>query len=174
LSTVYGIVQQSGGHIWVYSEPGRGTTFKIYIPSAEDKMGLAPKTEDEVFLPRREGTTVLLVEDDKLMLGLTRKLLEDHGYKVLTASDGKSALATAETHSGSIDLLLTDVVMRGMSGPELVTRLSGSHPDVRFVFMSGYTGELISEHVVVDRGIPLLEKPLTRAALLKTLHGALE
>jgi CheY-like chemotaxis protein len=174
LSTVYGIVQQSGGHIWVYSEPGRGTTFKIYIPSAEDKVGLAPKTEDEVIVPRRAGTTILLVEDDELMLGLTRQLLEDHGYRVLTASDGKSALTTAEAHIGSINMLQTDVVMRGMSGPELVARLTDSYPGLRFVFMSGYTGELISEHEIVDRGIPLLEKPFTRAALLKTLHNALE
>jgi len=174
LSTVYGIVQQSGGHIWVYSEPGRGTTFKIYIPSAEDKVGLAPKTEDEVIVPRRDGTTILLVEDDELMLGLTRQLLEDHGYRVLTASDGKSALTTAEAHIGSINMLLTDVVMRGMRGPELVARLTDSYPGLRFVFMSGYTGELISEHEIVDRGIPLLEKPFTRAALLKTLHNALE
>ena len=108
------------------------------------------------------------------MLGLTLQLLEDHGYTVLPASDGKSAVEIAETHTGSIDLLLTDVVMRGMSGPELVSRLSASHPALRFVFMSGYTGELISEHEVVDRGIPLLEKPFTRASLLKTLDRALD
>jgi two-component system cell cycle sensor histidine kinase/response regulator CckA len=174
LSTVYGIVQQNRGQIWVYSEPGRGTTFRICIPSAEDKVGLAPKTDNAVAVPRRAGTTVLLVEDDELMLGLTRQLLEDHGYTVLRASDGKSALATAEDHSGSIDLLLTDVVMRGMSGPELVTRLRATYPALRFVFMSGYIGELISEHEVEDRGIPLLEKPFTRAALLTTLHSALE
>jgi PAS domain S-box-containing protein len=174
LSTVYGIVQQNRGHIWVYSEPGRGTTFKIYIPSAEHKIGTAAQPEAEAMLPRRTGTTVLLVEDDELMLGLTRQLLEDHGYTVLPASDGKSALETAETHAGSIDLLLTDVVMRGMSGPELVSRLSASHPALRFVFMSGYTGELISEHGVVDRGIPLLEKPFTRFSLLKTLDSALD
>ncbi len=174
LSTVYGIVQQNRGHVWVYSEPGRGTTFKIYIPSAEDKIGGASQPEAEVVLPRRTGTTVLLVEDDELMLGLTRQLLEDHGYAVLPASDGKSAVEIAETHTGSIDLLLTDVVMRGMSGPELVSCLSASHPALRFVFMSGYTGELISEHEVVDRGIPLLEKPFTRASLLKTLDSALD
>jgi hypothetical protein len=93
---------------------------------------------------------------------------------VLTASDGKSALTTAEAHIGSINLLLTDVVMRGMSGPELVARVTDNCPGIRFVFMSGYTGELISEHETVDRGIPLLEKPFTRAALLRTLHNALE
>ena len=174
LSTVYGIVQQNRGYIWVYSEPGRGTTFKICIPSAEHKIGVASQPPAEAVLPRRTGTTVLLVEDDELMLGLTRQLLEDHGYTVLPASDGKSAVELAETHSGSIDLLLTDVVMRGMSGPELVSLLSVSHPALRFVFMSGYTGELISEHGVVDRGIPLLEKPFTRSSLLKTLDSALD
>ncbi len=174
LSTVYGIVQQNRGHIWVYSEPGRGTTFKIYLPNAEDKIGLISKPESEEVIPRRPGTTVLLVEDDELMLGLTRQLLEDHGYTVLPTADGKSALETAAAHPGSIDLVLTDVVMRGMSGPELVSRLNATHPTLRLVFMSGYTGELISEHEVVDRGIPVLEKPFTRASLLKTLDNALD
>jgi CheY-like chemotaxis protein len=135
---------------------------------------MASPPEAEAIVPLRNGTTVLLVEDDELMLGLTRQLLEDHGYTILPASDGKSALEIAQTHSGSIDLLLTDVVMRGMSGPELVSRLNVSHPTLRFVFMSGYTGELISDHELVDRGIPILEKPFTRATLLKTLDNALD
>jgi PAS domain S-box-containing protein len=174
LSTVYGIVQQHRGYIWVYSEPGRGTTFKIYLPCAEDKVGMGTTPKPEVILPRREGTTVLLVEDDELMLGLTRQTLEDHGYTVLPVSDGKSALETAQARSGSLDLVLTDIVMRGMSGPELVARLSTSNPGLRFVFMSGYTGELFSGHEIVDRGIPLLEKPFTRSTLLKTLDNALD
>ena len=167
---------RAGGHIWVYSEPGRGTTFKIYLPSAEDKIGLISKPESEDrSIPRRPGTTVLLVEDDEIMLGLTRQLLEDHGYKVLPRRRRASQRWRPPTaHPGSIDLVLTDVVMRGMSGPELVSRLDATHPTLRFVFMSGYTGELISEHEVVDRGIPVLEKPFTRASLLKTLDNALD
>jgi CheY-like chemotaxis protein len=173
LSTVYGIVKQSAGHILVYSEPGHGTTFKIYLPSADHKIGLASKPEVETVAPKRQGTTILLVEDDETMRTLTRQLLEEHGYTVIEADDGKSALEWVQSHPGPIDLLLTDVVMRRMSGPELVERLSASHPDLKVVFMSGYTGELIAQRQVLKRGITLLEKPFTRTALLNTIHAAL-
>jgi hypothetical protein len=173
LSTVYGIVKQSAGHIMVYSEPGHGTTFKIYLPSADHKIGLASKPEVETVAPRGQGTTILLVEDDETMRTLTRQLLQEHGYTVIEADDGKSALEWVESHPGPIDLLLTDVVMRRMSGPELVERLSASHPNLKVVFMSGYTGELIAEREVLKRGITLLEKPFTRTALLNTIHAAL-
>jgi PAS domain S-box-containing protein len=173
LAMVYGIVQQAGGQIWVYSEPGRGTTFKIYLPSAEHKLGVETKTETEVVIQRREGVTVLLVEDDELMRQLTRELLEENGYQILEARDGQSALEIAGSHSGGIDLLLTDVVMRGVSGPELVSRLNGSRPNMKTVYMSGYTGELIGREDIATQGIPLLEKPFTRAGLLQTLHQAL-
>ena len=113
----------------VYSEPGQGTTFKIYLPSAEHKIGLASKPEVETVSPKRQGTTILLVEDDEIMRGLTRKLLEEHGYTVVEADDGKSALEWVESHPGPIDLLLTDVVMRHMSGPELAERLAASRPN---------------------------------------------
>ena len=173
LATVYGIVQQSGGHIWVYSELGSGTTFKVYLPNAEDRLGqqAAPPVEETV--PRRDGTTILLVEDDEIMLGLTRKLLEENGYRVLEAKDGKAAMEAMKSHPGPIDLVLTDVVMRGMSGPELVNELTATHPAIKFVFMSGYTGELIAQHKQINWDIPLLEKPFTRAALLKALDAAL-
>jgi hypothetical protein len=173
LATVYGIVKQSGGHIMVYSEPDHGTTFKIYLPSADHKIGLGSTAEVETVSPRRHGTTILLVEDDETMRGLTRQLLEEHGYTVLDADDGKSALEVVESHPGPIDLLLTDVVMRRMSGPELVERLSVSHPTLKVVYMSGYTGELIAEREVLKRGITLLEKPFTRTALLNTIHTTL-
>jgi hypothetical protein len=173
LATVYGIVKQSAGHILVYSEPGHGTTFKIYLPSADHKIGLASKPEVETVAPKRQGTTILLVEDDEIMRSLTRQLLEEHGYTVIEADDGKSALERVESHPGPIDLLLTDVVMRRMSGPELVERLSASHPNLKVVFMSGYTGELIAEREVLKRGITLLEKPFSRTALLNTIHTTL-
>jgi PAS domain S-box-containing protein len=173
LATVYGIVQQSGGHIWVYSELGRGTTFKVYFPSAEHKIGIESKLEVEAALPRPEGTTILLVEDDEIMRSLTRQLLIEQGYRVLEASDGKAALESLASHPGRVDLLLTDVVMRGMSGPELVTHVSHSHPSVKVVYMSGYTGELIAEREILKTGITLLEKPFTRSALLKTVHESL-
>jgi len=173
LATVYGIVKQSSGHILVYSEPGHGTTFKIYLPSADHKIGLGSKPEAETVAPKRQGTTILLVEDDEIMRSLTRQLLQEHGYTVIEADDGKSALEAVESHPGRIDLLLTDVVMRRMSGPELVERLSASHPNLKFVFMSGYTGELIAEREVLKRGITLLEKPFSRTALLNIIHTTL-
>jgi PAS domain S-box-containing protein len=173
LATVYGIVQQSGGHIWVYSELGRGTTFKIYFPSVEHKIGVESKPEAEAALPRPEGMTILLVEDDEIMRGLTRKLLAEQGYRVIEAGDGKSALESLAGHSVHVDLLLTDVVMRGMSGPELVTHVSHSHPSVKVIYMSGYTGELIAEREILKSGIALLEKPFTRSVLLKTVHESL-
>ncbi len=172
LATVYGIVKQSGGHVWVYSEPERGTTFKIYLPSAEHKVGTAPEAHTEALPSRREGVTVLLAEDDSVMRRLTRKMLEGHGYRVIEAEDGKAALDLLTSHDGSIDLILTDVVMKGMNGPELVLRLIDSHPAVKVVYMSGYTGELVANHGL-DSGIPLLEKPFTRADLLKTIDAAL-
>ena len=173
LATVYGIVRQSGGYIWVYSEPGRGTTFKIYLPSAEEKIGTDSQVDVEAELPNGEGATILLVEDDDTMRALTRKLLEEHGYCVIEAHGGQEALERANQDHVRIDLMLTDVVMRGMSGPELGMKLSRSYPDVKIVYMSGYTGELISQHDALEPGIALLEKPFTRNSLLKALHTAL-
>jgi two-component system cell cycle sensor histidine kinase/response regulator CckA len=173
LATVYGIVKQSAGHILVYSEPGHGTTFKIYLPSADHKIGLESQPEVETAAPKRHGTTILLVEDDELMRGLTRQLLQEHGYTVIEADDGKSALEWVEQHPGPIDLVLTDVVMRRMSGPELVERLRATQPGLKVVYMSGYTGELMAEREVLTRDITLLEKPFTRTALLNTIHQTL-
>jgi PAS domain S-box-containing protein len=182
LATVYGIVQQSGGHIWVYSEIGHGTTFKIYLPSAEHKLGTSPAAHAETLPPRRDGTTILLAEDDATMRRLTKKMLEEHGYKVLEAEDERSALrvigsgqagsAPPSIDTPKIDLTLTDVVMKGMNGPELVLHLIDSHPTMKVIYMSGYTGELVTNQGL-DSGIRLLEKPFTRADLLKTLDAAL-
>ena len=173
LSTVYGIVKQSAGHILVYSEPGHGTTFKIYLPSADHKVGLESKPEVETVSPKRQGTTILLVEDDVIMRALTRQLLLEHGYTVVEANDGKSALEWVESHPGPIDLLLTDVIMRHVSGPELAERLHASHPTLKVVYMSGYTGELMTNRDVLKPGVTLLEKPFTRTALLNTIHTTL-
>ena len=172
LATVYGIVKQSGGDIWVYSEPDRGTTFKIYLPSAEHKLATAAEKQAEAVPPRREGATILLAEDDVIMRRLTRKMLEEHGYTVLEAEDGESALDTVGADHTAVDLILTDVVMKGMTGPELVLRLLDEHPEMKVVYMSGYTGELVA-HQGIDGGIRLLEKPFTRADLLKTVDAAL-
>src|SRR4051794_1207677 len=172
LATVYGIVKQSGGHIWVYSELGHGTTFKIYLPSAEKKLDSAAEKREDALPPRREGVTVLLAEDDVTMRRLTRKMLEQHGYTVIESEDGKDALDAIARSNARVDLTLTDVVMKGMTGPELVLHLIESYPQMRVVYMSGYTGELVSQQGV-DTSIRLLEKPFTRASLLQTLDAAL-
>jgi CheY-like chemotaxis protein len=113
------------------------------------------------------------VEDDEIMRSLTRQQLVEQGYRVIEAADGRAALEGLASHQGRVDLLLTDVVMKGMSGPELVSRVSQSHPEVKVIYMSGYTGELIAEHEILKAGVTLLEKPFTRSALLKTIHTAL-
>ena len=173
LATVYGIVKQNGGHIWVYSEPGRGTTFKIYLPSADHKVGMAPKPEAEVIPEKARGIKILLVEDDPLMRTLTRQMLEDHGYDVIEAEDGNAALAKLNSNHVPVDALLTDVVMKGMSGPELARELSKRSASTKIIYMSGYTGELISQNGDGIHGMTMLEKPFTRAALLKAIHSAL-
>jgi PAS domain S-box-containing protein len=172
LATVYGIVKQSGGHIWVYSEVGRGTTFKIYLPAADHKMVTAP-AESQALPPKAHGKTILIVEDDALMRSLTRQMLEEHGYEVIEAEDGKSALGRLNSPGVSIDIVLTDVVMRGMSGPELALELIQRYPAIKVVYMSGYTGELIEQNGNSMHGKAMLDKPFTRATLLKTLHEAL-
>jgi PAS domain S-box-containing protein len=173
LATVYGIVKQSAGHIFVYSEPGHGTTFKIYLPSADYKIASAFKPEIEKVVPKRHGTTVLLAEDDEIMRSLTGQILKEHGYTVVEASDGKSALEAVQSHAGSIDLLLTDVIMRRMGGPELVDRLSATHPGLKVIYMSGYTGELMANRETLQPGATLLEKPFTRNALLSLINTTL-
>ena len=173
LATVYGIVKQSAGHIFVYSEPGHGTTFKIYLPNADHKIVTASPTAVEQVGPKRQGTTILLVEDDDIMRGLTAQLLKEHGYTVVEASDGKSALEIVESHVTPIDLVLTDVIMRRMGGPELVDRLNTTHPGMKVVYMSGYTGEQMASRAVLQPGVSLLEKPFTRTALLNLIHTTL-
>ncbi|MFL6306094.1 MAG: PAS domain S-box protein [Candidatus Sulfotelmatobacter sp.] len=171
LATVYGIVKQNGGHIWVYSELGHGTTFKIYLPSAEKKLIPGLEKAEDILPPRREGVTVLVVEDDSVMRRLSRKMLEEHGYQVVEAEDGNAALAAIASADGKIDLTLTDVVMKGMTGPDLVLKLIESYPQMKVVYMSGYTGELVTNQR--GNGMRLLEKPFTRASLLQTLDRAL-
>ena len=155
------------------------TRFRIFEPFFTTKdsgkgsgLGLAAEAQAEALPVRREGLTLLLAEDDAIMRKLTRKMLEEHGYKVLEAIDGEAALDVISRNSTHIDLILTDVVMKGMNGPELVLRLMDSHPEMKVVYMSGYTGELVA-HQGLQSGIRLLEKPFTRTALLTTIDAAL-
>jgi PAS domain S-box-containing protein len=173
LSTVYGIVQQSGGQIFVYSEPEKGTTFKVYLPSAEEKIERGP-SETQPELAKAAEATILLVEDDELIRGLTRQMLEEHGYRVVEACDAVSALKLVQTNGNRFDLVLTDVVMKGMSGPELVRELNQSNLAPKVVYMSGYTGELMGEQDFENSGLTLLEKPFTRASLLNAVSDALK
>ena len=172
LSTVYGIVKQSRGHVWVYSELAHGTTFKIYFPSAAHKLGTESEIQAQALPPKREGVTILLAEDDAIMRRLTRQMLEEHGYRVMEAEDGRAALDLIAAGHSTIDLTLTDIVMKGMNGPELVLRLIESYPRMKVVYMSGYTGELVVNQGA-NNGIRLLEKPFTRADLLKVMDLAL-
>lgn len=173
LSTAYGIVKQSGGHIWVYSEPGHGTTFKVYLPSAEHKLGSASSAADETAAPKRKQARILLVEDDDIMRSLTKKMLQENGYTVVEANNGKAAIDWVRSNPQQIDLLLTDVVMPSISGPELAERMATSNPGLKVIYMSGYTGELMEASERLKHGI-LIEKPFTRTALLNTIHKVLE
>jgi PAS domain S-box-containing protein len=172
LATVYGIVKQSGGYIWVYSEPGRGTTFKIYLPRVEaEAEPLAPRSEPPASL--RGSETVLLVEDEEAVRNLTRKVLETHGYAVLPAAGGQEALRLASEYDGPIHLLLTDVVMPTMSGRELAGRLASVREETKVLYVSGYTDDTIVHHGVLEPGIAFLQKPFTPEALVRKLREVL-
>jgi two-component system cell cycle sensor histidine kinase/response regulator CckA len=166
LATVYGIVKQSGGSINVYSELGRGTVFKVYLPEVSDK---AEEAEPSRALqdPAPAVGTILLAEDDESVRGIAVMTLTRQGYRVLPADSGLTALALAGAHEGSIDLLLTDVVMGGMSGLDLAEQLRRTRPEVRTLFVSGYTENTILHHGVVNAEISFLPKPFTPAALIR-------
>ena len=173
LATVYGIVKQSGGYIWVYTEPGHGTTFKIYLPrvaGAPAQRASGPKAS-----PVGAGTeTVLLAEDEAAVRAVARHALERQGYTVLEASSSEAALDLAERHSGRIHLLLTDVIMPGMNGRALALRLSELRPDLRVVYMSGYTEEAITRHGVLEPGLTYVQKPFTPEGLARKVREVLD
>jgi signal transduction histidine kinase/ActR/RegA family two-component response regulator len=173
LATVYGIVQQSGGTIEVESVPGRGTIFTIYLPQVEASPPAAQVHPQGRQLPR--GTeTVLLVEDEQLVRDLVGALLERSGYSVLRASDGEEALRVAADHRGPLHLVLTDVVMPGIGGRELLERLSAERSGIRAVFMSGYTADTLVRHGVRERGVVFLQKPFRPEDLLRRVRDVLD
>jgi two-component system, cell cycle sensor histidine kinase and response regulator CckA len=171
LATVYGVVKQSGGYIWLESEPGKGTTFSIFLPRAE---GVEEEVVQAEPVKRGDGPrTILLVEDEPSLRKLTQRTLKDMGYVVLEANDAAQAIEVARNASGPIDLLLTDVIMPGMSGGDLAKKLSPENPQMRVLFMSGYTDGAIELRGSLMPGLVILRKPFTRDMLLRTVEGAL-
>ena len=173
LATVYGIVKQSDGHIWVYSEPGHGTTLKIYLPRAEGTIATSV-ARPVLPEPARGHETVLLVEDELAVRKLAHDVLRAQGYTVLEARDGRHALEISELRFGAIDLLVTDVVMPGIGGRELATRLAELRPAMPVIYMSGYTDTAIVHHGVLDPGTTFLQKPFTPDALARKVRQVLD
>lgn len=176
LSTVYGIVKQSGGYIWVYSEVGRGTTFKIYLPRvASLEVAAAQPAESRQLQKVEPGTeTILLVEDEANLRYLARQYLEKQGYKVIEAADGAVAMQIAVAHEAVIHLLLTDVIMPGMNGRELAQRVSEIRPNVKVLYMSGYTENVIGHNGTLDAGVSLLQKPFNLRDLKSKVREVLD
>ncbi|MBI1940202.1 MAG: response regulator [Acidobacteria bacterium] len=173
LATVYGIVKQIGGEIWVYSEPGRGTTFKVYFPQVEGPER-AVQTPKVVSASQRGSETILVVEDEEAVRSLVRRVLESKGYAVLTASTAEEAARLCEQQEGKISLLLTDVVMPGMSGRKLAHHLGFSRPEMKVLYMSGYTDNAIVHQGVLDPGTAFLQKPFTPDAVLRKVREVLD
>ncbi|MFP4038002.1 MAG: ATP-binding protein, partial [Desulfobacteraceae bacterium] len=173
LSTVYGIVKQNSGFINVYSEPGRGTTFKIYLPRNTGNAGQV-RPRDKEQLPLGQGETVLIVEDEASVLELSQKMLEKLGYTVLTGSTPGEAIELAEGNSARIDLLMTDVVMPEMNGKDFAQRLRARHPDLKVLFMSGYPASIISNQGQLEEDINFLEKPFSMSEMALKVREALE
>jgi PAS domain S-box-containing protein len=172
LSTVFGIAQQSGGSVWVYSEPGKGTTFKVYFPRIGDSIDARRTTKTPI--ARRGSETVLLVEDDDQVRMVARGILGLSGYRVLEARNARDAILRSERHQGKIHLLLTDVVMPHMSGTELASRLVAARPDMRVLCMSGYTDDSIVRHGVLEADVAFLQKPITPESLTTKIREVLD
>ena len=174
LSTVYGIVEQSGGHIWVYSELGRGTTIKICLPVAAEEVVAVADTSDVLAPPIKGAETILLVEDAARVREVVREILEMNGYRILEAQHGAEALEISGRHDGPIHLMVTDVVMPQMSGRELAQRLAPLRPEMRVLYMSGYTDDAIVRHGVLEAGTAFLSKPFTPDALAAKVRSLLD
>jgi PAS domain S-box-containing protein len=173
LSTVYGIVKQSAGYIWVYSEPSVGTTFKVYLPRVEEAASAIPVRSMES--PVAPGTeTILLVEDEPAIRALSRRVLETSGYRVLDSGRGTDALERARAEKEPIDLLLTDLVMPNMGGAELASRLQELHPEIRVLFMSGYTDDAVVRSGLLGTGRAFLQKPFTPQNLARKVRELLD
>ena len=173
LSTVYGIVKQSGGHLWVYSELGHGTTFKVYLPRVDEEPNVPQVTAARAARPRA-SETLLIVEDEEGVRGLLREVFQGEGYQVLEAASGSEAVKIYREYEGDIHATLTDVVMPGMGGREIAEYASRLRPGMKVIFMSGHTDESIVHHGVLDPGVHFLEKPFTPDALLYKVRLVLD
>ncbi|GAC1627821.1 MAG: hypothetical protein PVS2B2_24850 [Candidatus Acidiferrum sp.] len=172
LSTVYGIVKQSGGYIWVYSEPGQGSTFKVYLPRV-DEVASGESVEKRSKDSRRGTETILLVEDEEGVRELAKTVLSAHGYEVLVAGRPDDAISMLQNHKKKIQLLLTDVIMPSMSGRELARRVAAVRPQIKVLFMSGYTDNVISSGGMLEEGISFLQKPFTPTGLIQKVREVL-
>jgi two-component system cell cycle sensor histidine kinase/response regulator CckA len=174
LATVFGIVKQSGGSLHVYSEPGRGTTFKVYFPAVEvGTAAMAEHGNKEAPDDRPSGETILIVEDEEGVRKLVQYTLSECGYHCLMAADAESALRMAGAHAGQIDLLLTDVVLPGMNGRLLAEKLVQARPGTKVLYMSGYTDNAIVHHGVLDAGTEFINKPFSAQTLKHRVREAL-
>jgi nitrogen-specific signal transduction histidine kinase/CheY-like chemotaxis protein len=171
LAIVYGIVQQSGGHIWLYSEPGSGTTFKLYFPSVQDPV--QPRHTPQTLIATGDET-VLLVEDDPAVRSLVAEILESAGYHVIAAQDAKDGVRIAEEHDGRIHLLLTDMVMPHITGPEVARGVRAVRPDIVVVFMSGFTGHSVNPSDILDSAAGFVPKPFSPEDLCAAVRTALD
>jgi two-component system, cell cycle sensor histidine kinase and response regulator CckA len=173
LSTVYGIVKQSGGYIWVYSEPGQGSTFKVYLPRVEEAAEVV--IEDRKEKKIGSGTeTILLVEDDEAVRELARTVLASRGYNVLVATKPTDAERLCDERAEEIRLLLTDVVMPGLSGREIARRIGTRYPKIKVLYMSGYTDNVIARGGVLEEGLAFLQKPFTPSTLVEKVREILD
>jgi two-component system cell cycle sensor histidine kinase/response regulator CckA len=173
LAMVYGFVKQSHGHVWVYSEVNRGTTFKVYLPTTEEPVTREPAAT-RVPHATRGTETILLVEDEDVVRDFASKVLGRHGYAVHAVAEPSRALEHALAHRGVIDVLLSDVVLPEMNGRALAERIQELHPEVKILFMSGYTDNAIVHHGVLDEGMWFLQKPFSAQALVERVRDLLE
>jgi PAS domain S-box-containing protein len=174
LSIVYGIVKQSNGYVWVYSEPGKGATFKIYLPRVEKNAGDHEKSDKRPQKSLRGSETIMVVEDDAMIMKMIKKVLTNCGYTVLCAADGNEALRVSDEHKGLIHLILTDVIMPGMGGRELAEQLEKTRPDTKLIYMSGYTDNAVVHHGALEKGLSFIQKPFTSHGLSKKVREMLE